>query len=240
MDKKTHILILGTPRGGTSLLFNMIVAGYPQLRHADGEAPATEDMKADVPRVSKRPADSSRFHEIMEAARAMGKTLKPIVVIRDPRDVVVSQNVDSTRYDIHPDGYFDKRGSWQPILGYWPLYLGMQEWMGAEGIRVLSVHYEDLVQDTETVQAFIEDFIGFQSDILFRNFHEVPHAPMTAGHRAKPLLSRWIGRWREPRHRERIVEVFGGCPGILQAVTDLGYEKDDDWLVRLKSETPHG
>ena len=48
-----------------------------------------------------------------------------------------------------------------------------------------------------------------------------------------PVRRDWIGRWREPRHRERIRSQFEIYPELFDLVRELGYEKHDGWFDAL-------
>ena len=45
--------------------------------------------------------------------------------------------------------------------------------------------------------------------------------------------ARRAGKWRDPRHRERLLEQFSACPQLLRVVRELGYESDDSWFEAI-------
>jgi hypothetical protein len=233
MKDDLHVLIVGQPRGGTSLLYNMMCAAYPEFGHAPGEAAAVQELKLPGPRVSKRPLDSARQDETVHAAAKHKRDLRVIAVIRDPRDVLTSVHLkggyagDGVRYK-------DRAGNVGEALGFRTIHYGLMGWLDA-----LVVRYEHLVLLPEVEQKRVATHIGVEpTGIPYQDFHKAGAAlPMKAGHRNRPLTAEFLERWKKPQHREQVLKVFGGSKQLRAAVMELGYEADDTWLERLRGET---
>lgn len=225
----THILVLGHPRGGTSILFNMLCAAWPQFDHAQGETRAAVDMAPPGNRISKAPVDALARREIVDAAKLHGKRLVALMIVRDPRDVMTSRWFRDG-YACWPEYYRNRDGEHIPRMGYLPLYYGLAEWRHTHE-PLLVLRYEDLVADPLKQQRCVERLLGREvTGLQFEFFHEARHVPLRAGHRAEHLTKAFVGRWRAPEHAQRIREIFGGSVEMRAAVRELRYEPDDGWL----------
>jgi hypothetical protein len=228
-ESDTHILILGHPRGGTSLLYNMVCAAWPEFGHAQGEAAATAELALPGDRISKRPVDTTRRGQIVTSAQANGKRLLVVQIIRDPRDTIVSKHLGGG-YAATPESYRDRSGREQPALGYLPIFYGLREWSYTHTPLVV-VRYENLVQSPLAVQSAIGRMVGREiTGLAFPDFHFATHPPMREGERAQPLNGAHIGRWRNPEHADHLRRCFHRNTEMLSAVIDFGYEKDGSWL----------
>ena len=231
-----HILIIGHPRGGTSLLFNMMCAAYPRMQHADDEVRATDELDLRGDRISKAPIDSVHHTEIVSIARALGKDLFVISITRDPRDVIVAQHVGGG-YACWPDAYRVKDGRALKHLGYLELYNGQGDWARwsrETAHRTLTYErYEDLVQYTVLVQTRISAFLNKSVEgFPFDRFYECKDLPMKAGQRNQPVHTNEVGRWKKPKHRDHLVKCFESDE-MRQTVIELGYENNDWWYNKL-------
>lgn len=89
-----------------------------------------------------------------------------IAMVRDPRDVVLSQRAKWRRWHLS-DGVFPRREALRSALAYHPINVAIL-WRGAvralqrdqDDPRVLTVRYEDLVGDAVTVTKRICEFLG--------------------------------------------------------------------------------
>lgn len=236
MSEQVHLLVIGHPRGGTSILFNMLCAAWPEFGHAEGEAPATAELALPGSRISKRPADAHRRNSIVSAAQAHRKRLVAVQIIRDPRDVMVSRFLRGG-YAVYPEYYRDRLDRKQPKLGYLPLYYALREWRYTHEPLVV-VRYEELVREPLFQQRRIEQALGREATGLqFEFFHQMPNLPMRAGERNEALTHGFVGRWRNPEHRAKLRESFVGNAEMLAAVRELGYERDDAWTAVLTGDS---
>ena len=235
--KKLHVLVVGQPRGGTSLMLNMLVAAYPQFGHAEDEVMCLGELKLDGPRVSKSPRDSALQDEILAMAHSEGRILRTIAVIRDPRDVLTSM-FHGGGYAADAEWYRTKNGKQRPVLGFRVLQQGITNWISHPEQPALAVRYEDMVTDPDGVQARVAAHIGLEPDgVPFAEFYTASaRLPMKAGHRNQPLTTEFIGRWQKPEHRQRLVEVFGASKLLRSFVVELGYADDDAWFDALCCE----
>ena len=228
----THVLVIGHPRGGTSILFNMLTAGWPEFDHAKGETRAEADLSLPGNRISKAPLDSLNRLAITEAAQRHGKRLAVVQIVRDPRDVMTSRWFRDG-YAVEPHHYRNSEGCKVREMGYLPVYYGLAEWRHTHD-PILVLRYEDLVTDTLGQQRRVEALLGRSvSGLQFEFFHLARNVFLKAGDRANELTRAFVGRWRSPEHAERIREVFGSSSEMRAAVRELRYEKDDNWLTEV-------
>src|SRR5580692_8967531 len=93
---RTHILICGYGRSGTTLLLMMIEQSLPKARSFGQEKSAwraaTFERRNHAVLISKTPRDISRLHRIRNFYKNRQAALKTIVMIRDPRDVLSSRH----------------------------------------------------------------------------------------------------------------------------------------------------
>ncbi len=228
----THILVIGHPRGGTSILFNMLAAAWPQFDHQAAETRAAVDMARPGNRISKAPVDALARSEIVDAAKLHGKRLVVLQIIRDPRDVMTSRWFRDG-YACYPEYYRNRDGEHIPRMGYLPLYYGLAEWRNTHE-PILVLRYEDLVADPLKQQKRVERLLGREATGLqFEFFHQARHVPLKAGECANEITKAFVGRWRATEHAERIREVFAKSVEMRAAVRELGYEPDDGWIEEI-------
>ncbi len=209
-----HIASLG-PRSGTTLLFEIVAASYAW------EGRATHEMTlAEVPDrpleslLTKHPGDL----RLVKRALKFHSDLFVIIILRDPRDCVVSIHGSS------PDRY------WANMLGLRnnvPHYL---ELLGHPRLHV--VQYEELVANPNNVQRDIEAAFPFlDRRAQFSEFHNIaqPGAAATLALReVRPVSTDSVGAWRNhlPRIKQQ-EEDFGPIAPVLEA---LGYDHSD-WPI---------
>lgn len=149
-----------------------------------------------------------------------------IVMIRDPRDVIVSRHArDPATYWAH--------------LGFW-----MRRRRAAQRVsrlpRVLEIRYEDVIGDPERVQNRIERHMPFlRRRAEFTEFPEIANPSEDA--RAalggvRPLTPSSIGAWR--RHKPRVVAQLMTHGSIDRDLVRYGYETDDSWHSELAGVVP--
>jgi hypothetical protein len=152
--------------------------------------------------------------------------LYAIVMLRDPRDIVVSVHAkDDARY-------------WTN-LRMWREYHRAAMRLCAHP-RVVMIHYEDLVRAPSETQAAIARALPFlRPTSRFEEFH-VTASPSPQSQEAlgvlRPPDAASIGRWRA--HKERLAGQLRRHGPITRELIELGYERDDAWLGALDGVVP--
>lgn len=92
----------------------------------------------------------------------------------------------------------------------------MQHWLSVRPLRILEVHYEDMVGDLEGQSRRVIDFLGLDWDPACLDFHKTERKVLSASQWQvrQPLYSSSIGRWRHyRRHVEPLIQGLGdACP----------------------------
>ena len=224
---RTHILICGYGRSGTTLLLMMMEYALPKARWFGREKAAwraaTFEWRNHAVVISKVPTDVCRLHRIRNFYKNRKAKLKTIIMIRDPRDVLSSKHPDTG--DLK---YFQETDQWKQIHTAVMRYRNDPE--------VFLLRYEELVTDPDAVQARIDAFTGEKSERRYADAHKVERpdfdAPPLMG--VRPVEKSGIGRWSKPEHRQRIEEILKLVPELPQILIDLGYEPDTSWLQRWR------
>ena len=252
--KKKQIIICGYPRGGTSLLYNMMSSNLPGFVCDTFEVPALKSLWRYQNHLSKNPMDILQLEEI-SARNVRNKRIFVIIVIRDPRDVLTSRHPNG------PDRYFiDYDGRWSPrgVYPYDIVYTDMgvkrvhRAILGStqiRGINAVQVRYEDLVMNPDEVQGRIGEFIEVSFCGLFSEFHKKrkKHAYKYEGD-TRPKDSSLVrenqavdtsrlGKWRMSEHAPRIAEQFTAHKELFDIVRAYGYEADDLWFDAYRAKT---
>jgi len=152
--------------------------------------------------------------------------LKVICMMRDPRDVIVSKHGSAK------DQYWCSLRAWHTSIKHHRKIGGHPQ--------MLTVHYEDLVQDPDAVQEKIQQFMPFlKKKHPFSEYHQ--HAnPSSDSNDAlrgvRPINTSSIGNWKN--HLPRVAGQLKQHKSITQDLIDQGYEKDDSWLKLLGGVEP--
>ena len=221
MKRRVHIV--GAPRSGTTLMAELMIAGF----RFDGHAPHEMSifMRPDRPVglfCSKNPQDILHVRPLL----AIDGNLWVIYVLRDPRDVIVS------RHGKAPDKYWSNLFVWR--------------WYHQAAGRILQhprcilVRYEDLVREPDAVQAELMRRMPFlDRQCAFSEYHRIANpsaGSLKAMRGVRPVSADNIGAWR--RHRPRLAAQLAMHGDISAELIALGYEQDDGWLSELKGIRP--
>jgi hypothetical protein len=252
-----QVVICGYPRGGTSMLYNMMSATLKGFECDQFENSCLQYVDRYGSYLSKNPMDVLDIEELTRK-NVLRKDLCIIVVLRDLRDVVTSVHPNA------PDRYFQGyEGGWSPQGGYGEyklvatqrsiktLFHAIESLRSLKGARFVFVKYEDLVENPDRQQQILREQFDLKFSGPFSKFHEHPekHAYRYEGEHAPadPSLVRESsavdrsrsGKWARPEHRQRILEQFGQYPEMLDMLIHYGYEKDREWFSRFqRSEVP--
>lgn len=232
--RESHIVICGFPRSGTSLLYNMMSATLVDYKHIKGEKPCLELLYEKGCWISKNPNDlfSVKKAYLRNARR---KKLFFLVIVRDPRDVMTS------KHQIYRDGYFiGYEGSINGSYGLRDLYEQYKVLLADKKIsnKIFFTTYEELVEDSEALQARFSMFTGIDFDGDWAEFHssggDLAYSPgeqATGERAAAPLQNDRVCKWKNDTHRARICQQFTDYPQLFDVLVDLGYEDDQNWFT---------
>jgi hypothetical protein len=179
--------------------------------------------------VSKAPQDVCRITQIRNLYRNRNAKVRFLVMTRDPRDVLTSQQPTIP-------GYCHHISDWRVLHAFAMKHRNDPD--------VMHLPYEQLVNHTDAVQDAIARFIGFTPKRRFRDFykHMSPTFAVRTLSGTRPVERSKIGRWAQPQHARRIEEVLRTVPGFTDLLIDLGYESHRGWewqwrksLVQSKS-----
>lgn len=231
MHNDLHVVEVGFPRGGTSLLYHCLKNTVKGFNFCDHEVRASKMPQTSHPIITKKPADLLRYKKI----RKFNGNHKFLLIIRDPRSVLTSIHKSiPDRFKMNADTYWryknnrliqDKPG----ILKYGNKILELQEKDYA-----CVVYYEDLLKSPDKVQKHIGNFFGFKFKDNFSKSHiykaDSNDDKNMNGNR--PLDHNHIVKWKKFPHR--LYNQFVNHPELFILLRDLGYEENDDWFTEIK------
>ncbi len=227
------VVIGGCARSGTTLLA-AILSAHPHIwmvpretwtfttwTHAEGELerPARLDrlyreiLLHRIPRTARRWGEKSppNIAHLPEILRFFGERVRIIHLVRDARDVCLS--VHPTR----PGAYWVPPRRWVNHVRAGLAY--------RHHPSVHTLTYEHLVSDNaatvERLMAFLEEPLC--AEILDWHTHARKRRDRALGGTLQPLYAAAIGKWKDPRHAERVAEVERH-PGVRELLDALGYE----------------
>lgn len=230
------ILIVGSPRAGTTLLFSMLAAlpsvfavsqqtyAFKRWENRGGrQIPRSlfrlyrQFLRGRIPATANRWLEKSPVHvlSIRQILDYFQDAVKIIHIIRDGRDVAVSS---------HP-AYTDRRKYWVPVEQWVrDVRCGLQY---RDHARVHTLRYEDLVGDHETqlkkILAFIDEPFG--PEIADWAGHTPIRQSIHWGGAIKPLHQGSIGNWKKPEHADRLRE-FMNNESAVTLLQELGYQEE--------------
>jgi hypothetical protein len=258
--RKTHVLVTGFPRSGTSLFYNMMCTSLEGFAFDDRERSAAETLWRWENRVSKRPFDLFELQRILDA-NIHGKRLIVVLSLRDIRDIATSIHPKA------PDDYLIGYEGCYRISGSYPNYrkrfsgpgIGdfqreFRAWQDRTELEIVPLRYEELVADPPGVQERLVRELGLRFSRPLEEFHRHRESHRMSfdgdGQALAPELVKfhdpvsrsYVGRWAEKQHRERIRRQFGQYPELFEILLEHGYEKDDSWFETYQTDgvDPHG
>jgi hypothetical protein len=220
---RTHILVCGFPRSGTTLLQLMLENSLPQARRfgreIGGWRAATYAWRNHPIVISKVPHDLFRLDALRNFYTPRRAALKIILMLRDPRDVLTSQRTNGG-----PVGYCVSCDRWR---SFYTAFIRER----AAG-DCLAVRYEDLVNEPDRQQARIERFTGEAMQVPFSDFHAIhrPDFRTETLNGLRPVETSLVARWRRNEHHRRIENMLRELEELPEALIDLGYEPDTAWV----------
>ena len=218
---RTHVVICGFPRAGTTLLGLMLQVAYPQARAFPRERAALRvayhTHRNHRLMISKRPDDVFYLDALRSIYRYRRPSVRFLLAMRDPRAVLTSiHQTAKDRYYVAPERW---RATYQHLHA------------NRAQPDCLTIRFEDLVTDIRSIEKAIVEFVGEEPASPFDAF--VDRVP--AGFRAtalngvRALDPGAIDKWREPRHRDRISQMLHAIPDLPDTLVREGYETDTTW-----------
>lgn len=220
------ILILGYPRAGTTLLYNMLyttVSGYHFEKYErSGLAPGWRQNE-----IRKFPLDILNYVKI--------KTAYPdilfLLCIRDPRDLLCSKHWHFPKlYKLSWDSAIHSRqkdGSKKMMdMGLLHFYESIKK----TGLLYDSevIRFETLVYCPRYYQYRLSRYFNYYAN--FEDFHlrSLPDGMVNQLNGVRALDRSRIGAWK--KDMKRIQEQFSKCPKLFDILIDYKYAKDKKWL----------
>jgi len=254
MTNKSNIVICGFPRSGTSLLYSLLLNTVKshELPHAET---SYTDLKGRFSRQGACPALTKKPMDILKAASSEIPIETPlIIVIRDPRDVLLSKHPKLTKqgiddFFIHADlrYRFDSEGRaclGKPgLLDYCTAIKQVIEQRAAIGNFVLC-HYEDLIKAPDALQEALKKVgIEYRTNALFSDWNKQDNSQrINSNHHPqisealngiRAIDPQNLGKWAQPKNIERIAEQFTRFPTLQTWLETFGYEKNCSWMRNL-------
>jgi hypothetical protein len=172
--------------------------------------------------LTKRPKDTQFMPRVLTSVPEFWV----IYCLRDPRDVVVS------KHRIAENKYYSNLRLWREQHAF------AKQMQAHE--RCITVRYEDLVSDPDTVQEMLQKQIRWLiSAHPFSEYHQ--HAQLSAQseramHGLRSINTDSIGRWRD--NLPRIAGQIERHGDITEQLIECGYETDASWLEALTGIQP--
>ncbi len=247
-----QIVICGYPRGGTSLLYNMVSASLPGFYFDEFESRAAERIHRYGNYATKAPTDIFELNKL-PALNIYKKEIFVLVVVRDIRDVITSKHPNI------PDEFFigydhswwprkDSHAAWQyDGSGVLEIHAAIEQSAAIEGITVIKVSYEEMINDPDGLQKKLEKNMGINFDYPIRDFHrnkaklaykydDYQQRKSSLVFEDKPITGSRAGKWRKPEFRARIQQQFGSCPSLFEILIKDGYETERSWFDGYKQD----
>jgi hypothetical protein len=218
---RTHLVVCGFPRGGTTLMSLMLQVAYTgakafrKERAAIRAAYLTDRNHALM--ISKRPDDIFYLEPLRAIYARRRPNVRFLLMMRDPRAVLTS---------VHSS----KKGQYYVSPKRWSgIYERIRENAGKEDC--LLVRYEDLVTSIDDVQRVVTRFIGEEPEVPFNEYldHVPPGFRSTALNGLRALDANAMNKWRDPKHAPRIRSLLIALPDLPRILVELGYERDTSW-----------
>ena len=244
-----QLIVCGFPRSGTSLLYNMMsCTTKTQFNFTEFEKYFIHYSHKLGNFATKAPLDVLHL-EFIDYLNIHRKRSVVLILVRDIREVLTS------RHPIIPNEYF---------IGYdhswWPQDGGFDRWKyDAPGVievnlaiqnalkrdDVCLVKYEDLVSAPDLVQDIIRNKFDIEFFSRFSQYHlnsDKMAYSYTGRYKAKDRRLVLEGkevknkkiRWRDPEHKERIIDQFTKCEELFDILIEYGYEKDRSWFASFR------
>lgn len=219
---RTHVVVCGFPRSGSTLLQLIAETCVTGLRAFGEEAPAVTTAlwawRNHSVMLTKDPFDVFRVDEIREFYSSRSTQVRFVLTKRDPRDILVSS------HSRRPDSYYLTCAEWQAYYEHFEY--------ARQGGDTTVIEFEQLVQHPADVETQLGAFIGWTIHRPFDRFHQAVRKEfdITNLNGLRPLDPAAIHRWRESKHRERVCRILRELPKLPDILIDMGYESNTEWV----------
>ena len=220
---KTHVVVCGFPRSGSTLLLLMIetcvanIKVYGQERFAMGYHAMNEFRNHSI-LVTKKPNDIFNVERIREYYDQQKADVRFILTIRDPRAILTSfhARIGKENYYVSPERW---RKTYKSIK------------YASQGEDSLILRFEDLISRPLEIQSHLTKLIGWKVQVPFDQFHTKASSDFKgdALNDLRPLDKKTIQKWRDEEHKERIKMLLKEMPDLPERIIEMGYEKDESW-----------
>lgn len=221
--KRIHII--GPPRSGTTLMLELMAAGFEFSAVSKHEV-SLLDLPAEVPADGTVCTKNPQDHRLVGALIDRDPNQWFISLVRDPRDVICS------RHGLRPDVYWANLRQWRTWLDNTRAF--------RHHPRLIEVRYEELVEQPNAVQRQIAGRLPFlRLRLAFSEFHNVAspsNQSVTAMKGVRPVSKRSVGQWR--RNLPRVAGQIRIHGPMSQELIELAYEADDRWLGLIEGVVP--
>jgi hypothetical protein len=222
---RTHIVMVGFPRSGSTLLQLQIETCVSDIRKFGKEVSALPAAQSSVRNntymFTKDNQDLFYLDEIRGYYADRRAEVRFILTLRDPRAVLTS--IDRSMTD-RPTDYYMPPSKW---LVYYEHVRYAQQFDD-----VLGVEYQDVISRPAEVQRRLTEFVGWHVHLPFDRFHTAVASDFDqrALNGLRPLDATRLDAWRQEKHRDRIRQVLREIPEFPEYLIDLGYEHDTSWV----------
>lgn len=221
---RAHVVILGFPRSGSTLLQLQVETCVSDARTFGTEMSAAwvQYLLTDHPfLITKAPWDVFYLDEIRGLYATRRPDVRFILTVRDPRAILTSVHA---RIAGGPDGYFLDPAHWS---AYYEHVRYAQQFED-----VLTVEYRDIVCQPAEVQRGLTEFIGWHVHLPFDQYLTAvpPNFVQTHLNGLRPLDPSRLDAWRQEEHRARIRRILREIPDLPEHLIELGYESDTSWV----------
>jgi hypothetical protein len=194
--------------------------------------------------VTKRPLDVFDIDAIVKA-NIRAKDIRIVLIIRDPRSVLVSRHPAYPRQpfigfdqslDVAREGLsFTGPG----LLDYIRAVSAVQK---RADLSVMTVRYEDLITDPESIRIALSKFIDSPFDLPFSGAYkaDVLERPTVISDGQRPVETSRTSVWKLPGNAARVVRQFRLAPALFDALESWKYEADRRWFDELSQQAPEG
>ncbi|MDA1063273.1 MAG: sulfotransferase [Proteobacteria bacterium] len=221
MFKHLHIVAC-SPRTGTTLLHEVMVTCFKVDKQYEHEIRFNE-VKADAGQIviTKRPKDTMYMPAVIADPE-----FYVIYLLRDPRDVIVSQ------HGSYEGMYYSNIRLWREMHGYTQSIANHE--------CFLQIRYEDFVNDPDATQEkIVARFPWLEKRHNFSEYHKhavVSHQSKLAMNDVRPIAPSSIGKWKANLARIKGQQLTHGS--LTPDLIACGYETSADWERMLDGVEP--
>jgi hypothetical protein len=226
---RTHAVICGFPRSGSTLLQMVVEACYPHARVFRQEKAAInaarELVRTHGLMITKQPSDLFSADALRQFYAPLRTRLRFVLTMRDPRATLTSRYSGEALANMTrgPDGFVMSVGNWKEWFAHFRYVAASED--------SIVVEYADLVTDPLAVQQRYAEFIEWMPEISFDNFM----ASVPDGFQVKALNglrsfdTSNLERWKQEKYRQRITQILDEMPELPELLIELGYETSLEW-----------